>query len=205
MDKVIDPATPVVTEEELRKSLAALEGVAPVVTPPAVPVVETPGVAKAADKIKAGSEELRKALEVSPILKEVTTLLGAHVDTSLETLQKAVHESAQRDLAVIRVLEVLKKAIDGLVEKVATIGAQPGAPVTPPFVASSSVLKKGTDGAVDPVAAKATVLRGLEKLAKSAVMGSVDQSAAIQATAMFESTGQIKDEMLQKALAATKA
>lgn len=202
------PAAPVkpaevVTEEELRKSLAALETPPAEIVPPVTPVVQTAMVAKVSDRVAAGPEELRKALEVSTVLNDFAGVVGLHVDESLGVLQKAIHEGAQRDLAVVRVLESMQKAITGLADKVEKLGAQPGAPASA-AAAAPTVLKKNADGAPDPTQTRKMVLVGLEKMAKAAPMGSPEQMSVIQATAQLESTGTIGEEMLRKALAAAK-
>lgn len=204
--------TVVVTEDELKKSIQALEA------PPAKPeekvtetVIETAPLAKTAqERIKEAPESLRKAFEVSATLTEFANLMGVHIDESLNTLKKSVQEGAERDHAFLRVVSDLKKSVETLTEEVKKLGGQPGKPAAAGelTVDEKGVLKKSTeagDKKTDPVAARKRILTGLEIMAKSAASGSPEMTEIIHSTAKFESTGSISDEMLRKALAATKA
>lgn len=200
---------PVITEDELRKSIEDLE-TKPLeaATPPAQPIIEVTKLEKTvADKLKEAPEPLRKALDVSQTLSDFASVIGLHVDASLGVMQKSLQASADRDLAFLRVVSDLKKSVDSLKEEVAKQGALPGTPAAaaPVTVGSDGILKKavgGSDKTVDPTVLRKSILTGLERMAKTADAGSVDQSRAISAVAKFESTGQISDEMLKQALSA---
>jgi len=200
-----------ISEEDLRKSLEALE------TPkeegkeePKDPNVETATVKTAADVVKEeGSEELKKALEISDVLTEFAGLIGAHVDQSIEVLQKSVHEAALRDLSVVKVLESLRKSLDENTEAIKAYGEQPGKPATTtkPSTGETEVLQKGAedgDKQIDPEKLKQQVTIGLEHLVKSA-KEAPERQAFTNAAIAFESTGQINDAVLQKAIGAYRS
>jgi len=196
-----------VTEDELLKSLTDLEGKKPdeKKTPEELKV-ETAALEKsAADKIKAdASEELKKSLDVSSALSEITSLLGAHVDDSLEALQKSVDASAQRDLKFVAILEGFQKSIGELAEKIAEFGGQPAKkPAAVVDDGKVEVLKKSVDGEELDESGKpkgeitrVAVLSTMERLAKSADIGSEDNHRWTSAAVKFESTGQISNKDL---------
>jgi len=196
-----------VTEEDLLKSIKELEAKTEE-TPAAAaePEVKTAELAKsAAAAVKEGaSEELKKSLDVSTALTEIVGLLGAHVDSSLEALQKSVQGSAERDLAFVRVITDLKKSVDDLAAQVKAFGDQPGTPASKqaPAAAATEVLNKSagagqqTKQEVDPAKVRREISNGLERLAKSATAGSPEADRYIKAAIQFESTGKIDDGVL---------
>jgi len=209
----------VVTEDQLLKSIQALETPTKEKDPKKDPEVKIGGLEKTTAKAVAddGSEELKKALEVSDFLTEFAGLIGAHVDASLETLEKGVQAGAKRDLAVLGVLQSMQKSIDALAEQMKAFGAEPaGKPTTKTAGAGEKVevLKKGAasdpkeggeeDSLKKAALTKKHVMVGLSTLAKNAEQGSQDQQSAINATVTFETTGQISDEYLAKAIGAYK-
>jgi len=170
------------------------------------------------DKASAG---LRKALDVSSALEEITSLIGLHNDGALEELRKAVNGSAERDLAFTRVLKDLKKSVDDLREKVEAYGKTPGGKPAGSFngqpkkePTKDDILNKGAAsgaaGATDETdeqrarRTRRQVLSGLESLVKSAEAGSSERQEFINAAVKFEVSGEIKDETLHKALGAYK-
>jgi len=197
-----------VTEDDLLKSLTDLEGKKPDEDkkPEADPKVETAALEKnAADAIKDGaSDDLKKSLDVSSALSEITSLLGAHVDDSLEALQKSVDATAQRDLKFVAILEGFQKSIGELAEKIAEFGGQPAKkPSAKVDDGKVEVLKKSIEGDGsgdgDDKAGNITriqVLGTMERLAKSADIGSDDNQRWTNAAVKFESTGQISNKDL---------
>lgn len=192
-----------VTEEDLLKSLSDLEGKKPEEKEPeAQAPVETASLEKsAADKVKEeGSDELKKALDVSSALSEITSLLGAHMDDGLESLQKSVAAGAERDVKIIAVLEKFQKSIDELSEKIAEFGGQPAkkpeskTETTP----KTEILEKSTetgDAGEVPSFNRKAVLGTMERLAKS-TENQDDRQRWVNAAVMFESTGQISNQDL---------
>jgi ABC-type transporter Mla subunit MlaD len=204
-----------VTEEDLLKSLADLESKEPEKKPAADPKVETATLEKSArDKIdEEASEELKKALDVSSALSEITSLLGAHVDDSLEALQKSVHASAERDMKIIAVLEKFQKSLDGFAEKLANFGGQPAKAPTAQAATGDAgnveTLRKSIPDADKAAAAgklsRQAVLGVMEELAKSA-SNEGDKGRWVHAAIKFESTGQISnDDLLTVKSKLTKA
>lgn len=203
-----EQVVPVITEEDLQKSLATLEGKKEEVEAPKEPVVAIEPLQKTAAQTVAdhGSEEMRKALDVSSILREHVGLMGIHVDASLEALHKSLQGAAERDFAIIRVIEKQNETIESLRKTIEEYGKQPTAPAsdrkvnTPPV----DVLKKTADGST-PKVSKVQIMTGLEKLAKAAGSGTPDFERWARATAKFESTGQISDVDLLEASKAGRA
>lgn len=202
-----------VTVEDLAKSLAAVEGVKPKDEPAAVETVAVEPLAKSAATAisEAASEPLKKSLEASGALREIANLIGVHVDTSLETMQKSVQANADLNLGMIRGLEALRKSIDANTAAIEKFGELPAtAPKSDAGAgAATEVLAKSTSAATS-VAAKdskqtrAQVLTGLETLAKSAT-NPAEVNEFTKATIKFETTGQITDSLLSKALKAGAA
>lgn len=212
--------TETVTEEDLLKSLSDLEGKKDEKKEEKKePVIETAALKKSAtDALAEGaSEELKKSLDVSDTLKEITNLLGAHVDSSLETLQKSIQAGAERDLKMITVLTELKKSIDANTAAIEKFGetpaGKPAAVKTPAGGATVEVLKKSTTGGEggeqQPAKiGKKDVLTVMESLVKSCTKGSGEEKRWIDATIKFESSGQISNADLvevQKKLNPAKA
>jgi len=202
----------ILTEEDLRKSLAALAGTT-VPEAEKKTVVETVALHKsAADALAEMSAESRAALEISPLLKDIAATLGRHVDRSLESLAKSLNGAAERDLGVIEVLTKLSKSLDANTAALEALKAQPAAPATAAgsTVTGTEVLHKNADGApaaqpVDGKALRKQVLTGLETMAKSLPPGTQDQVRAQTALIRYESTGQINDADLAAALRQNKA
>lgn len=150
------PETPVaetvIEEADLLKSVQAIEskakGEEPAAEPatPAEPKVKTAAVEKSLkDTIEdEGSEDLKKAIEVSPVLKEFADLVGLHVDGALKTLEKSLNGAAERDLAVVGALEALSKRIE-------SFGDEPAAPAKDrPVTTKEQPLAKSADAPADP-------------------------------------------------------
>lgn len=204
-------ARTVVTEEDLVKSLTDLEGkVEEVKAESATSVTIEPINKSTVDAIKDfGSETLRKSLDVSEVLDEVVTLMGAHVDETLATLEKSIKGAADRDMAMIRVLETLKKSIDSNTAAIDGLLNAPAAPAAtrPITTAEGQILTKSVTAEKDPAAPqnatdlRKSVLGGLEKLIKST--GDKGEASRISnALVKFESTGEISDQDMSAALKA---
>lgn len=202
-----DNNSSVVTEEDLLKSIKALETKVDEPEPDVVePKVEVETLGKtAAETIKEGaSDKLKKALDVSEALTEITGLLGSHVEAGIEALAKSVQGSAERDLAFTRVLLDMKKSIDDLGEKITSFGEAPSTPVSKqaPAATETELLVKtsGVSGGnkkdLDPRVFRKQISGGLEQLAKKADKGSPEATKYINAAVKYESTGVIEDLML---------
>lgn len=204
-----------VTEDDLVKSLATLEG--KVVAPEAVaaPVVAVQPLQKTAGETvdELGSANLKKALDVSEVLDEAIALMGVHVDRSLESMQKSLESAAQRDLSIVGILTALKKSIDDNTETVKQLLDMPSNPAgTRPVVTDAGqVLNKSTQAVSEPAATaasavdlKKSILSGLETLVKSATVTSSEGARLSSALIKFESTGQISDADMSAALQAQK-
>jgi len=208
-----------VTEEALIKSLEALEKPEEKKEEPKEPEVDVAKLEKTAKEVidEEGSEELKKALDVSEVFAEVVGLFGTHIDDTMETLTKHVNEQALRDNAFVRVLERFQKSIDTLENTIAEFGGKPGAASAKSQTTAADakdVLQKGAEGGgiegekipasgEDPKL-KEHVLAGLVELAKSAEPGSQINNQYTQAAVTFEATNEIDDITLRKALAAFK-
>jgi len=186
-----------ITEEDLTKSLQALEGKPAAAAEEIKPkVVATAALAKSAAEHIAdnASEELRKSLDVSAVLGEAVSLLGAHVDNSLEALQKSASAAAQRDLAVLGAFENLMKKVDDLAAKLEEFGK--GVATAPKSNATVRVLEKsvqgdqGGKGNEEKPLTRGVVLDVMSNLAKSAQAGSMEAKRWTQATIKFETTGE---------------
>jgi len=208
MTKVEETKVEVITETDLLKAIKDLE-TAPIVKTDEVkpePKVETTALAKStADVLKGGSDGLRKVLDVSETLREVVGLIGTHVDSVIQPMEKSIQAGAERDLAIVRVLADLKKSIDANTLAITKFGEVPGAAKTPETTtAKSEILAKSLNGKQEPKPADASevkrqVSRGLEILAKSFKPGSQENQDYMRAAIQFESTGKITDQMLSAA------
>lgn len=198
------------SEEQLLKNLATMEGEEEEELDedgkkkekkvPAEKSVATARLSKSASEVirERGSGDLRKALDVSGVLNEVVALMGAHTDEALETLQKSINASAQRDLKVITVLEKLHKSVGDLAERLENFGKAPaGKPAAERSAGKVEVipLRKsagGADGGGEqtPVT-RQQVISTLERLAKNAQ--GPDRDQLIRSTIKFESSGQISN------------
>lgn len=147
------------------------------------------------------SEDLKKSLDVSKTLKEFTELMGEHVDTSLSTLSKSIQDSADRDLAMVKVLTDLKKSIDANTAAVEKFGAEPTGKPKSAVTTENETLEKSAkenEKKPDPSALRKGVLANLETLAKSCDAGSRESMEYTQAAIRFEATGDISPVMLEK-------
>lgn len=197
-----------ISEEELTKSLQKLEGKAEEAgeAKKEPPTVAVGGLAKSAKQAidENGSEELKKSLDVSSVFGEAVAIIGAHVDSSLETLQKSINHSAQRDLAILGAFESLQNQVTELKKSIDEFGKNPAgaAKATTAADGTVKVLEKsatgangqggegGEGGAATGTPSRKDVLAVMETLAKSATPGSADQKRWIDAAIKFESTGQ---------------
>jgi len=200
--------TETVTEEQLLKSLQDLEGKKEEKTEEKKPVIETVSLTKSAEEtIEANaSDELKKAIEISDVMAEFSSLIGLHVDTSLEELAKSITAGRERDLAVIQVITEMKKSIDELKTQIQEFGKEPGKPVskTSTETTKAEVLEKSTvTDSQKKELGRPQIQAGLEELAKSA-KNDQDRDRHINAAVKFETTGQIEDAELQKAVGAYK-
>jgi len=199
-----------ITEEDLIKSLRELEGKKDEPAAATAPTeVTTSTLTKTAKEVVAeqGSEELKKAINVSSVLGEAVSLMGLHVDQSLKVLEKSIKAGGERDLSFASILTSMNKTIETLAEKVEAFGKEPTASATqrPVTAKTGEVLAKSADGdkpELKPEAVRAQVLAGLLNLQKTAPMGSQEQAGYVNATVKFESTGSIDDLTLAKAMKA---
>lgn len=199
-----------VSEDELLKSIEELEGKKEEkkedLPEPTVKAEELKKTVQDTVEEK-GSETLKKALDVSETLSEFAGIVGMHVDEALQTLQKSLQGSADRDLAFTRVLTNMQKSIDSLAAKVEAFGEEPGQEKS---VNREEVLEKGTGGEKDgekkqpkPGEVRKQVIVGLQELAKHA-KDEHETNAIIRTTATFESTGKISDTDFARAMGAYK-
>jgi hypothetical protein len=204
-------AAAMVTEEDLLKSIKDLE-TKPPVAPPATtaPTVQIIDLKKSMDVVKSGATEpLRKGLEVSEMLSEVVTLLGAHIDSSLEVLAKSIQGGAERDLSFIRVITDLKKSIDDNTAAVEKLGQGTVAAPKTVTATTADVLNKSltpsnilTADQMSPdqkLAVRRQIGTALEDLAKSFPPNDQQGARFMQAAIKYESTGQISDADLRAA------
>lgn len=194
-----------VTEDDLLKSIKALEGKKEEPAKEPEPKIETVTLKKSIDVVREGlSPEAAAAIEISPVLREVTSKLSKHVDDSLEALGKSLAGAAERDLAFAGVVTSLVKSIDALSAKVEEMGKGViAAPKTltakPEEILAKSVAPNGQEPA--PKTVDANILRkqvtdGLEVLAKKYTPGSHESMRYVQAAAAYEATGKINDAVL---------
>jgi hypothetical protein len=205
----------VITQEDLTKALSELETPKQEEQVVVEPKVEVAKLEKSAETVitEQGSENLKKALEVSALLKEVTGLMGQHVDASLETLVKGLNDAADRDRRMIAVLGELKKAIDANTAALEKVFEAPARTEKSVKVERTEVLQKNVQPQGEKkeltareqfVQSKQRVLAGLETLYKSLEPTDPEFGRVAQALVMFESTGKIADEMLQRAFVASQ-
>lgn len=204
----------VITEEDLLKSIRDVAGIKEEPENQEVKrevrVVAAP--TSAAEILETrGSEGLQKALEVSEVLGEFTGLMTEAVDGAITVLTKSIQDAAERDDAIVTALVALKKSIDENTKAVEKYGAQPAAPANSSSLPAGGkvvMLAKATDTAVagkvemSPAELRGKISAGLESMAKALPRDSADLGAITRAAVKFESTGEISDIMLQKALRA---
>lgn len=206
-----------VTEDSLLKSIQALEGKA-AETPaePAKPAeIEQTPLNKSIDATTAAlSPEGKQALNASGFLKEFATAICGHVDTSLETLAKSIKSSGDRDVAFLGAIENMSKGITALTEKVDAFGKEPTAPATArPVTTAEQPLEKAlgadgkpaAEGEQDPKKKaeqlRKSILGGLENMVRDPA--NKDQASEYaRATIKFETTGEIDQGLMNKALKA---
>jgi hypothetical protein len=197
----------IITESDLRKTLARLEGKKEEEPKKVDPKIVTAELRKASEVVAEGaSQPLRKAIEASTVLNEFCSLIGLHIDEALDVLGKSVQESAERDYSLIKVLEKFGAQIESMQKMVEKFGAQPGpSKVTQPVTSKpTEILRKAGEegkgeGDVDAGSlSKKQIVSALEELGKEAK--GQEQNELIVATATFESTGKISDETLHKAV-----
>lgn len=200
---------PVITEESLQKTLAKIEGVKeePKATPEPEVAIEPLKKTAAETVVEKGSEQLRKALDVSDVLREHVGLIGLHIDGALETMHKSLQASAERDYAFTRIVEKFAGEIEELRKTIEAFGKEPTAPASERAVRTHpvDVLKKSADAADGAGrVTRSQIQAGLEKLAKACAPGSTEFSRWTQVVAKYESTGQISDADLLEASKAIK-
>jgi len=205
-----------VTEEELRKSIAELEGPKAAGEQPKPKTPAPKGPRTAATIVQTGSEPMRKALDVSGVLQEVVGGIASHNDRVLDALQKRADDQSELIGRLVGVVGDLKKSVDGLTAKVEEYGKQPTSPATqrPVTTTKADTLEKSaTGGAAEPdkrtlaMRTKRETLAGLELLVKSAsVAGNRnDLERWTKASIKFESTNDISDVDLHAAHKAYKS
>lgn len=195
-----------VSEEDLIKKMKELEGKkeeekpTEVVPPEVAPIV----LAKSVDELK-GNEGLQKALDVSEPLSQMAEALTKTMDAALEQMQKSANNQNDFNLSLLTTMENLAKSIDEMQKKVEEYGSAPMRPrSTTPGTGNSGrdlLLKHagGEEGKTE--APREEVLRGLVSLAKSAEEPE-DMAKWAKVTSIFETTSQIDDGDLKKAMAA---
>jgi hypothetical protein len=204
-----DEATPVVTEEDLLKSIQDLEAKA-ADTPktPKPPSVAQVALAKSTTDaiLEEAAPETRRALDVSDVLTDLVGLLGKYNDDALGTMQKSINAGAERDLAMVKVLGDLKKSVDDMGKKLEKFGGEPRQARS--ATAEDLLHKAAPVQRIDPTTTRRSIVQGLEHLVKSLPSSDPRVGEFIQAAIKFESTGQIEDRHIQaaqKALAAIAA
>lgn len=202
-----------ITEDELLKSLQEVEQkVEQPAAKPAEPKVEVVTLTKSMDDTVAefGSENLKRAIDVSDVVAEMSTLLGIHVDRSLSTLEKSIHAAAARDVAVLAGLTALRKSIDANTEAMKALGDQPGVAASrrPVTATQEQILAKNIQGTerppaqVSPAALRKSITDGLSRRLLATRAENPGEAHRIQqALVKFESTGQISDSDMASALA----
>lgn len=196
-----------VTAEDLKK---ALDDLAPIVkdtvVPPVAPKLVDP-VPPVGGVLKEG-QTIQKAVNMSPVLADLVTKLGKHVDDALFGMYKSLVQAGERDLSVLRVLGELKKSIDLNTQALNKLSSAPVSATPVSQVVDGSVIEKGAlqtpgKGAPDPKQARTMVLTGLEYMAKSA-----NSSVAARARMdiiRYESSGQISEDSIRLAMDAYRA
>lgn len=210
-------AVKVISEEDLKKAIADL---APKKDEPAV----ADGPAQVglelikktvAEAIKDnGSKELKKSLDVSDTLQEFASVVGSHVDASLETLNKAIKARADNELLFLEVLTGLKKSIDDVNAKIDAFGTTPAAkPASAVTSKKDDILEKNADAKkptasadkpMDPITLRKSIADGLGALARKHPPGTPESQSWTSKAALFEAAGKITDADMAAALAANK-
>lgn len=195
-----------VSKEDLLKSIQDLEvkQEAPAAAA-AEPTVETEALEKStAEAVKDGaSAELKKALDVSDALTEIVGLIGTHVDKTMEAMVKSINDSAERDLAFVRVVGDLKKSVEGLSGQITEFGNQPAAaPMTKNAATNAPAMealsKSATPteqvaveaGKQDITALRKTAASTLENLVHNTT-DQTERDKLIKSAIMLETTGKL--------------
>jgi len=211
-----------ITVEDLTKALEKLakEGKTEV---PAATQVTTAPLKKTAEEVlkEQATQPLRKALDASSALQEFATIMGLHVDESLQSMQKSIDQAAERDLYVTQTLAkcvevladvvarvdeaienpALAEEVKDLAKKIEEFGDKP---VQKPKSQQAQVLQKTVEEPAEkPALDRKGIVSALETLAKSTTNPS-EATELLGAIATFESTGKINDQMLFKAMQASK-
>lgn len=207
LEKVSVEEAPTVTEVELEKALALLEGKAIKDNEvPVEPTVKIPALERTAQEavMSLASNSLKKALDVSSALDEVVALLGAHVDRSLATLQKSIQSAANRDLSIVQALKKMQESIDENSKQVAKMLGQPSASKSKLAVSSGDVLEKSyeahTPKQLSPRDLRKSVTEGFERAIRAAGANTGEGLRLVASLVKFESTGSISDEDANKVL-----
>jgi hypothetical protein len=206
----VEKETVDITEDDLRKTLDVLEK-----------KDETPTEAEKEEKVvteklektaveavdEGASEKLKKAMSENDAFREAVGLMGVHVDTSLETLQKAIESGAALTLQTVRVLEKMTGEITAVGEKLEKFGDKPaGSPkvaVTENATkvdGKTEVLEKTVEGEADKENAwmrdKNVVLQVMQKMVESTVGSNPDKAGQIgRAAIMLETSGRLEKDM----------
>lgn len=194
-----------INEDDLMKSLRELEATPEVKEEVKEPVVEATKLEKkVADTIEEnGSETLKKSLDVSDSLSEFASLIGDHMDTSLQVLQKSIQQSAERDASFIKIMTTQSAQIEALTKSLAEFGEKPtGTTKTKTSVEKTEVLEKsvsGDGGSKEPRITKPQIMTGLLELQKNATDPNQKQEYT-NALVTYESANHIEDHMLQKSI-----
>lgn len=201
-EKDTETGAPVVTQEELLKSIQEVEGKVKDEEPAPEPRVEVEDLSKSTAETvtENASEDLKKALSDSPALREIVKLVGFHVDNSLEALQKSVAKTAETQLAIAGSLQTLNKSIGSFGEKLDQFGEKPAAGPKSTQSTSTEPLKKNTDGGNEQAVqlTPSQVSEGLQDLMKSMEAGSPEAQAWASKIATFESTKTLDQPTLTK-------
>jgi len=193
-----DETKDVITEDALQKTLAKLENKEdkPEDTKQD-PIVKTPEIDKTlTDKVKNDAPEaLKKAMDVSKVLKEFVELTSLHVDATLSMLQKSIQAGAERDNSMIKILEKNAERMEKMEEKVEKFGNTPAN--DPKTVTGDKVLTKdGDEKKSDKKFSRQETLAQLMKMAMDAKPETPEQKRWALAVTRYETSGTIKDEDL---------
>jgi len=197
-EKKDETKTDVITEDALQKTLAKLENKEDKPEDKKQdPIVKTPEIDKTlTDKVKNDAPEtLKKAMDVSKVLKEFVEITALHVDATLEMLQKSIQAGAERDNSVIKILEKNAERIEKLEERVEKFGNTPAN--DPKTVTADKVLTKdGGEAKPEKKFGRQETLAQLMKMAMDAKPESQEARRWSLAVTRYETSGTIKDEDL---------
>jgi len=209
-------ASSIVSQEDLVKSMQKLEGAkaeADAEEEQVLPEVAEIVLAKSVDEL-AGNEGLQKALDVSEPLAQMSDSLENVMDAALESMEKNANHQNAFQLSLLTTMENMAVQLEALTKKVDEFGTAPmrprssqGGPAASNNSGRDLLLKHagaggGEEGSKE--APREEVLRGLVELAKNA-KGPEDEQHWAKATSIFETTAQIDDGDLKKAIAAASS